>query len=268
MTYYPQISSGTLAQYPLTKRLRRRVIVNRLADGSRIAQLGVSPLSSSWALTYSELSDSERALLCQFHSSMEGRLLTFAFLDPTGNLLKWSEKLNNAVWTRDPGLGIDENISAPNGSSRASRLTNSSAIAQQCRQTVAGPGTFTYCFSLQARADVPTTLALRMGSGSASTSSEAKVSTTWHRYWISGNLQVTSESLSLGLTVPANSSVEIYGLQATAQPGPGEYIKTLASSAVHNSVRFVDDALSFTSSALDNNSMTIRLSTIHVTTTG
>ena len=125
MTYYPQLSSGTLAQYPLTKRLRRRVIVNRLADGSRIAQLGVSPLSSSWALTYSELSDSERALLCQFHSSMEGRLRTFAFLDPTGNLLKWSEKLNNAVWTRDPGLGIDENISAPNGSSRASRLTNS-----------------------------------------------------------------------------------------------------------------------------------------------
>ena len=268
MTYYPQLASGNLAQYPLTKRLRRRVIVNRLADGSRIAQLGVPPLTSIWELAYSELSDAEREILCQFHGSMEGRLRTFAFLDPTGNLLKWSEKLSNAVWTRDPGLGIDENIAAPNGSSRASRLTNSSAVAQQCRQTVAVPGTFTYCFSLQARADVATTLTLRMASGITSTWNEARVGTTWRRYWISGNLQAASESVTFGLTLPANSSVEIYGLQATAQPGPGEYIKTLASSAVHNSIRFVDDALSFTSSALDNNSMTIRLSTIHVTTTG
>ena len=199
---------------------------------------------------------------------MEGRLRTFAFLDPTGNLLKWSEKLNNAVWARDPGLGIVENIASPNGSSRASRLTNSSAIAQQCRQTAAVPGAFTYCFSLQARADVVTPLTLSMASGSASTSSEAEVGTTWRRYVISGSLQVTSENLTFGLTVPANSNVEIYGLQATAQPGPGEYIKTLGSSAVHNSVRFVDDALSFKASALDNNSMTIRLVTIHVTTTG
>ena len=268
MTFYPQLSSGNLAQYPLTKRLSRRVIENRLADGSRIAQLGLNPLSKGWELAYSELSDAEREVLCQFYGSMEGRLRAFAFLDPTGNLLKWSEKLTNPVWTRDPGLGINENIAAPNGSSRASRLANSSAIAQHCRQTVAVPGTFTYCFSVQARADVETTLTLRMDSGSASTSIDTRVGSAWARYWISGNLQVASESLTFGLTLAANSTVEIFGLQATAQPGPGEYIKTLASSAVHNSVRFLDDALSFTSAALDNNSMTIRLATIHVTTTG
>ena len=265
MTFYPQLSSGNLAQYPITKRLRQRVIENRLTDGSRIAQLGLSPLSNGWELNYSELSDAERELLCQFHSSMEGRLRTFAFLDPTGNLLKWSETLNTSVWTRDPGLGLDQNIAAPNGATRASRLTNSSAISQQFRQAVAVPGTFTYCFSVQARADVETTLTLQMSSGSTVTAIDAKVGSTWGRYWISGNLQVTSESLTFGLTVSANSSVEIFGLQATAQPGPGEYIKTLASSAVHNNVRFLDDALSFTSVGLDNNSMTTRLSTIATT---
>lgn len=263
MPFYPQLSSGNLLQFPLAKQLRRRIVENRLLDGSRIVQLSAEPLSRRWALSYSELSDAERTLLNQFHTAMEGRLRTFSFLDPTGNLLKWSEKLTNTVWSKAAGLEIVEGISSPNGSNRANRLNNPTSVTQQLKQTVSASGLFNYCFSFQARAAESTVVDILLGDGLNTISSNVRLETTWNKYWVSGSLQSSSDTVHFGIELPAGTSIEVFGMQSAAQIGPGEYLKTQAASAVYEKVRFADDQFSFTAQAQDNNSLTI-----HLTTTG
>lgn len=263
MLFYPQLSSGNIAQFPLIKRFRRRVVENGLLDGTRIVQLGTKPLTRQWDLSYSELSDSEKTLLTDFHTTTEGRLRSFAFLDPTGNLLKWSEKLTKSVWTKDAGLAITEGISAPQGSGRACRVTNSSSLVQLVKQTVSAPASFTYCFSMQARAAEATVTKVQLSDGATSVNTLAVIGTSWSAYWISATLQSSSETIQFGIELPANSSIEVFGLNAMAQIAPGEYLKTEAESAVYGNVRFADDRLAFTTTGPNSNSMKV-----HLTTTG
>ena len=58
----------------------------------------------------SELTDDERDALAQFHEIVEGTLGDFTFLDPTDNLLCWSEKLDETVWERNLLLTVTTGI--------------------------------------------------------------------------------------------------------------------------------------------------------------
>ena len=51
MSFYPQLITGALSQFPITKRRQTRTVINRLADGSSVRlvdTLGcLSPAGSS-----------------------------------------------------------------------------------------------------------------------------------------------------------------------------------------------------------------------------
>ena len=53
-----------------------------------------------------DLSDEEAAALRAFFDAAEGTLNGFTFLDPAGNLLAWSDQLDNAAWQTDPLLSL------------------------------------------------------------------------------------------------------------------------------------------------------------------
>ena len=55
-----------------------------------------------WSLRYAGSEDAELATLQQFFTAAEGTLNAFTFLDPTSNLLAWSDHLDNAVWVPGP----------------------------------------------------------------------------------------------------------------------------------------------------------------------
>ena len=78
----------------------------------------------------------------------------FTFLDPTDNLLCWSEKLDESVWERNSLLTITAGIADPNGGTNATRVSNTGSGALSIQQTVNGPGWFQYAFGVQARSDV------------------------------------------------------------------------------------------------------------------
>ena len=59
-------------------------------------------MTTEWRLRYEELTDGEMDTLRSFFEGVEGRLGTFTFLDPAGNLLAWSEQLDAEVWEKDP----------------------------------------------------------------------------------------------------------------------------------------------------------------------
>jgi hypothetical protein len=68
-----------------------------------------------WYLSFQTLTDSERDALAQFHGSVEGSLSDFTFLDPTDNLLCWSEALDQSVWERNLLLTITASVADPLG---------------------------------------------------------------------------------------------------------------------------------------------------------
>ena len=106
MLYFPQLSTGAIAQYPIEKRRLSRTVMNEASDGARVKLADPGATAVEWTLTFETLTDAERDALSQLHSAVEGRLGTFTFLDPTDNLLCWSEKLDEAVWERNSLLTV------------------------------------------------------------------------------------------------------------------------------------------------------------------
>src|SRR5437868_12266525 len=104
MPCFPQLLTGASGQYPIRKRSNFRTIRNQCPDGREIKLADLAAWNIDWQLTFRELIDDEMALLQDFFESMEGSLGTFTFLDPTQNLLEWSEKFDEATWQRDPLL--------------------------------------------------------------------------------------------------------------------------------------------------------------------
>lgn len=261
MTYFPQLSTGNVSQYPLLKRQTVRVISNILADGSTIRQLDVSPMISSWELQYNSLSDDERSQLEAFFVTCQGRLNTFTLLDPTLNLLKYSEDFENGVWIIDPGLTVVSGILAPNGLFTAATFTASAALPRRIRQAIQAPGTFTYCFSFYAKSEVTQSINVHRQGGSFTKIDSVKLSSTWNRYWYSGSLQQDVPAITVGIEIPTGGQIHLHGLQVMAQPGPGIYQKSSALNGVYKKVRFAEDRLIFTSNGMNDNSIKIRLTT-------
>src|ERR1039457_3738684 len=125
MPTYPQLGSGALSQFPVQKTRRLRTVVNQAADGSTIKLADPAAEATEWLLTYADLSDAEAAALRAFFDSAEGTLNGFTFLDPAGNLLAWSDQLDNAMWQKDPLLSLTGGVADPLGGTLAWRLNNS-----------------------------------------------------------------------------------------------------------------------------------------------
>src|SRR5579864_907684 len=165
MPYFPQLSSGGTAQYPIKKRYKERTIVNTCEDGHTIKLFDPGAASQEWQLVLQDLTDSEIDALQQFFASSEGRLNSFTFLDPLNNLLMWSDAPDQTVWQRSSLLQVQLNIDDPIGGINAARLLNSTATDLTLQQTVNTPGWYSYCFSLYVRSTLDTNISLQLQAG-------------------------------------------------------------------------------------------------------
>ena len=59
MFYFPQLSTGAVSQYPLTRRGTIRTIVNVLDDGRIVPMTDAGTRQTSWDLTYKDIPDSD-----------------------------------------------------------------------------------------------------------------------------------------------------------------------------------------------------------------
>ena len=134
MLVYPQLPTGSLAQFPVERRRLMRTIVNTAADGTVVKLADPGAATVEWQLKYAALSDMELAGLLQFFTAAEGTLNGFTFVDPTTNLLAWSEDLSNAVWDAAPFLSSVGANADPAGGKNTWQVTNSGAARRTCRK--------------------------------------------------------------------------------------------------------------------------------------
>jgi hypothetical protein len=247
MIAYPQLANGAVSQYPLRKTRRQRTVVNRAADGSSIRLADPTAEVGEWLLRYAELSDDELAALQQFFISAGGSLNGFTFLDPSANLLAWSEDLTNAVWQKGPFLSATAGTGFWN-------LSNAGGGPQALSQTISGPGDYLYCFSVYARSAAQLQVTMILGT----TRSTQSVSDNWSRLVLSGKGEAGAESVNFGLEITAGSSLDIRGLQVEAQPGASVY-KISNNGGVYEDARFGDDALTVVTTGPNRHSCTVKI---------
>jgi hypothetical protein len=254
MGYFPQLSSGALAQYPVSKRVIRRTIMNTLPDGSSIKLSDSGVTAIEWSLQFSGLSDQEAIALAELFADCEGELNSFGFLDPTGNLLAWSEKFDEDAWAKDPLLAIEGGRPDPLGGANAFLLSNAAAISRSIQQTVNAPAAYRYCFSAWVRSMEQAPFKLRIGVEMR----EFSAGPDWARTTIT-SAPAHGDSAVFGVEVQPGTSLEIFGMQAEAQPGASGYKRTGSNGGVYPSARFGEGHLRITSEAPNSHSCFVKV---------
>jgi hypothetical protein len=212
-----------------------------------------------WQLRYSGLTNGERSAIESLFEASEGQLNTFTFLDPTDNLLMWSEDWTQTVWAADPLLQVAGGVQDPFGGTDAMQLTNTAQTSQQIIQNTGGPSSFLYCYSVYVRSNVPATIQLVVAATGQIATTAVITGSSWTRATTAGSLSVQQDGIGFGVQVPAGAQVNVFGAQVEAQPEAGLYKKTIDRGGVYASTRFSSDLLAFTADAPDQNSVQLGL---------
>jgi hypothetical protein len=259
MLYFPQLSTGAVGQFPIQKRRKSRTVVNEGWGGARFKLADQGAAAVEWTLDFTTLTDNERALVEQLYGDVEGRLGDFTFLDPTDNLLCWSEKLDEAVWERNLLLTIAAEVADPRGGSSANRVSNTGVAALRIQQTINGPGRYQYGFSVEARSDQNQQLTMIRSTATETQSAAFSVGPDWRPTLLSGRFTGPDEAVTFGFEIGPGYSVDLFGVQVEAQPGASGYKKTFSRSGVYPNARFLDDSLSVTADGPNQHSCRIRI---------
>jgi len=238
---FPQLRSGAVAQLPIQRSENYRTRRNALADGSVIQMTDAGFANAGWTLKFSALTADEAQALQSLFQSAQGRLNTFTFLDPSANLLCWSDDLTQTAWSVDPQLTLGV-VQDAFGGSAGWQMVNGAAAAQSISQTTNAPATLEYCFSAYLRSDMPAQVTFEIGGNAAVT---ALVSGTWQR-WEAAATGGTGPQVVFGLSIPPDTTVQVCGIQAEAQPAAGVYKSSMATSGVFPNSRFDQDSMDVT----------------------
>lgn len=254
MLAFPQLTTGTLTQYPLLKRHSMRTIINTLGDGSAIKLADPCGEIIEWQLRYTGLSDEEASALEAFFEATEGGLRTFAFLDPTANLFAWSDRLDHSGWMKEPLLSIAGGLPDPVGGTNAWRISNSGGAHQRLSQTLEAPGGYVYCLSAYVKSATAAGITLVRGS----TRADRGLTAAWTRIVLSAGGDPSDETVEFGIEVPAGGSLDLFGLQVEPQVGASAYKASLAGG-VYPRAWFRDNTLALTATAVNRHSATVNI---------
>jgi len=243
-----------LGQFPIRKQQWQRTVVNTALDGSSVRLADPNGASTRWTLNYAGLTDSERAALEVFFEAAEGSLNAFTFLDPTANLLAWSDQLTNTVWQTGPLLTLMGGVPDPWGGNSAWTLTNTGAAAQSITQNLQAPGGYQYCFSAYLRAAAATAVTLLAGSQELN----CNAGSGWTRVTFSQTGDPAASSVVFGVQLPAGSALSVYGMQVEPQVGASEY-RPSTTGGVYENARLDIDELTVTTTGPGQHSCTVKI---------
>jgi len=251
MLVFPQLTTGAATMYPVVRKSNIRTVVNELADGSRVTHEDVDAATLLWKLQLKGLILAEWNAVEALFTAAQGRLNTFTFLDPVGNLLARSEEFGDPVWTNGAAIQLTAGATDPFGSTRATRVINTCQAAQGVTQTLAAPGNYQYALSAWARTDGNSSLTLNASAGSGSVSKDFVLDTQWRRISLFVALAQTADSVTFGAQLSAGASVQLFGMQVEAQLAPSDYKKNGARGGVISNARFASDQLTVRAQGTD-----------------
>lgn len=211
MTYFPQLENGAPAQYPL-KRKWDHFRTEAVAQGGQVWNW-FDPLSQTrrWILSLRGLTLREKTLLEDHFRERGGRLKPFLFMDPAGNLLRWSDDLTKGVWSVPAGIIISEGRIDPEGNERAFQISNVTQAPRAFSQVLATPGEGCYAFSVALRNMNGGVVNLIIRSGGAQRCRPIEVRDSWIRSEVTSSGLSSADSVEFGIELPAGGVIDVFG---------------------------------------------------------
>ena len=247
--YYPQLSSGALAQYPIRKTRVVRTIKNVLPDGSMILLSDPDGARLLWQLAYAELSSADVNALQAHFTACVGPFHAFTFIDPTDNMLASSSDLTAAPWVTSSLIAVSGGASDPLGGIGAFTLVNTGQINQEIAQILQVPAGYQYCFSIYAMSNISAPITLVRRGPSTQGTTNITIGPVWTRIVSSGALSDAEGGFTVAISLAAGQQVQLYGPQLEAQIVPSPYRPTAEIGGVYANAHWAIDQLSITANA-------------------
>jgi hypothetical protein len=247
--FFPQLSSGALAQYPIKKARLARTIKNVLSDGSIIAFADPAGARLVWQMVYTELSTSDVQALEEHFSACLGPYHAFTFIDPTDNMLVSSVDLTATAWQSSSLINVSPAQADPNGGTAAFSVVNTGQADQTITQTLSVPSNYEYCLSMYAAADGPDKLTLIRKGVSAEQDTLVAIGPSWTRVIASGRLDDSGKNFTAGISLAPGQKVTLYGLQLEPQAAPSRYRATAQSCGVYQNAHWGVNELTISADA-------------------
>lgn len=241
--FFPQLSSGALAQFPVRKNRVARTVKNVLPDGTMVLYSDPSAAKMQWQLSYTNLPESDLAALQNHFSACAGPVHAFTFIDPTENMLVWSADLTAGAWQTAAGVAVAGGQGDPAGGVTAFRVTNTGQAAEEIAQTLAVPSGYQYCFSLYASSAQPGSIGIVRRGSSAQETIDAAVGPAWTRIVSSGKLSDAGNAFTIAISLAAGQQVNIFGLQLEPQIAPSGYRPTQGQGGIYANAHWATDRL-------------------------
>lgn len=231
--FFPQLRTGAIAHYPISKTAVTRTVLNVVPGGSLLMYPDDAARKSIWSWDYVGLTMEEAGMLENFFLACCGPLRPFTFLDPTGNLLSASSDFTAPAWQCSSGLIAAQNVPGPVLDVPGRTLINSSQGMQELEQTLNLPSDFTYYFSLYLSSPTPDHVTLFRRSSSSEDSSSVLIGPNWKRFWSAGTLTDESAGLSVGVRLLPGQQIAVSAAQLEPQPGVSTYLHRPQSGDVY-----------------------------------
>ena len=250
MTYFPQVSAnGSTTQVPYVVSSAFENLQTPLETGMNwafslrsggLTNYPTGPLSR-FNVNFSNISDAEVNSLYSFFQSCQGRYKSFRFLDPSGNLLQFSEDFANAYWNKTSTVSPHQ--PDPFGHTRGCSLTTGTLRA------VAGPSDggmrgMVLCASIYLQALFPG-MSVSIGFVDNTTSTSYVQNyvlpfSSWLR--ISKTLVLPTNDQFLFYLQLSSGMCNAFGAQVSPMKGAGAYASSPPGYGYHENCRFDVDA--------------------------
>ena len=248
-TYYPQIGSGIITALPYQRSAAFDTIRNELPSGQIFARSNLSNELGVWSVVHQALSNSDLETLRTFFAGRHGRALSFIFLDPSGNLVPFSEDFADASWSNQQAT-IGAAVTDPEGGNLATSVASTGSDAKLWTTILPDGDASGYilCGSVWARA---TGSSQQLHIAFLDSGPLIIGGTTFdlpQNQWVRIQHTITlATATSIGFQIgglgtwASGETIQLFGAQAVPMPGPGEYSKSPGNSGLHNNCRFGSD---------------------------
>lgn len=258
---FPQLSLGSSVQYPFSKAIQRRTIVNVLQDGSIVSLPDSAASKTRWELQYSGLNETDVLSIRSHFDSCCGPLLPFTFIDPTGNSFGWSSDLTNRVWNRSAYVKVEGGNPDPTGANNAFSLVNNGQNTEEFCQVVQIPCNYVSCFSVYVSSPSEESLVVVRRGASAVDETTLLVKNGWTRIETTNQMNDGGQALTAGLKLASGQALSVFGPQIEAQPKSSCYRPTAIQSAVYLNCFWATDELLISADAPHSYSTIVSLET-------
>ena len=246
--FFPQLSTGAIAQYPFKRTRLGRSIKNVLPGGEMILLPDSGASKLVWELQYSALSAADTRALTALFQACAGPVRAFTFIDPADNMLASSGAFVTPAWIVPGTITVAIGATDPAGGTNAVTLTNTGQVPQALTQTLAVPAWYQYCFSVYAVSNQQATLTLTMQGSAAQASTTYPVDAIWNRIITTRALSDSSSTFTVGIQLAAGQQITVYGPQLEPQRAPSRYRST-GSGGVYAKAHWGSDAFFVTAQA-------------------